>query len=515
VAFSGSVFSLLYRFGRQEPGITFWRKLDATLVDIASGLSTTRAVSAASKLLGRGDSGAGAVEEITLGTNITMSGTTLNVSSGSATVGDADYGDITVSGTGAVWTVDNGAISDAKLRDSAAVSVIGRSANSGGDPADIAAGANDRVLARTADSVAFQQLTAGMAPNDVWTYAKIQNVSAASKLLGRGDGGSGDVEEITLGTNIAMSGTTLNVSSGTATVGDADYGDVTVSSSGTVWTIDADAVTYAKIQDVSATDRLLGRSTAGAGVIEEITCTAAGRALLDDAASSNQRTTLGLGTAAVLDVGTGASNIVQLDGTPKLPAVDGSALTNLTVTGTSMVLLQTQSVSGVATIDFVTGTGGTVLTDTYDRYEFKIEITADSDNVEMRMRVGTDVGPTYQADAADYDWHTMYMAGGASAIAADGSDNEMVMSGIVSSGASLGNAAGENYCSEVRFCNPESTTSKKHFYWSGIYSDVAGLSRSFWGGGSYLTAEAITAVRFLTSSGNISGRISLYGFKKA
>ncbi|MFZ9968154.1 MAG: hypothetical protein ACO3IN_14365, partial [Steroidobacteraceae bacterium] len=42
----------------------------------------------------------------------------------------------------------------------------------------------------------------------------------------------------------------------------------------------------------------LGRSTAGAGSVEEITCTAAGRALLDDADASAQRTTLGLGTLA-------------------------------------------------------------------------------------------------------------------------------------------------------------------------------------------------------------------------
>lgn len=47
-----------------------------------------------------------------------------------------------------------------------------------------------------------------------------------------------------------------------------------------------------------ATDTLLGRATAGAGAVEEITCTAAGRALLDDATAADQRTTLGLGTAA-------------------------------------------------------------------------------------------------------------------------------------------------------------------------------------------------------------------------
>lgn len=55
-------------------------------------------------------------------------------------------------------------------------------------------------------------------------------------------------------------------------------------------------VTYAKIQNISATDKVLGRVTAGAGVVEEITCTAAGRALLDDADAATQRTTLGVGT---------------------------------------------------------------------------------------------------------------------------------------------------------------------------------------------------------------------------
>lgn len=57
-------------------------------------------------------------------------------------------------------------------------------------------------------------------------------------------------------------------------------------------------VTYAKIQNVSATDKLLGRSTAGAGSIEEITCTAFARTILDDADATATRTTLGLGTLA-------------------------------------------------------------------------------------------------------------------------------------------------------------------------------------------------------------------------
>lgn len=61
--------------------------------------------------------------------------------------------------------------------------------------------------------------------------------------------------------------------------------------------------------------------------------TSTGMAVSGATSVANQRTALGLGTAATLDVGTSASNVVQLDGTAKLPAVDGSQLTNLPSTG--------------------------------------------------------------------------------------------------------------------------------------------------------------------------------------
>lgn len=56
---------------------------------------------------------------------------------------------------------------------------------------------------------------------------------------------------------------------GTISLG--DKGDITVSGTGDTWTIDASVVTYSKIQNTSTTQRVLGRNTAGAGVVEEVT----------------------------------------------------------------------------------------------------------------------------------------------------------------------------------------------------------------------------------------------------
>ena len=114
------------------------------------------------------------------------------------------------------------------------------------------------------------------------------------------DPGSSDlsVGEIAIRTDTAKlftkndAGSVVEVSGG---VDDGDKGDITVSSSGSVFTIDNDAVTYAKIQNVSATDRLLGRDSSGAGIIEEI-------------APSAVRTMLGLAASATTDT-TNASNI--------------------------------------------------------------------------------------------------------------------------------------------------------------------------------------------------------------
>ena len=71
-------------------------------------------------------------------------------------------------------------------------------------------------------------------------------------------------------------------------------------------TIATNTVTYAKMQDVSATNRILGRITAGAGDPEELT-------------AANVATILGLGTAAYVNTGTTNGTVPLLDSSGYLP----------------------------------------------------------------------------------------------------------------------------------------------------------------------------------------------------
>lgn len=68
-----------------------------------------------------------------------------------------------------------------------------------------------------------------------------------------------------------------------------------------------------KLVSLSATDKILGRISSGAGAAEEIAFTDQAQQLCDDASFADMRTTLGLGSAATKNTGTSGASVPLLD----------------------------------------------------------------------------------------------------------------------------------------------------------------------------------------------------------
>ena len=133
----------------------------------------------ASRLLGRGSSGAGAPEELSL-SGASISGTTLTVSPQKST-------NIFLNGSEIVGV--NVIDSPTVTWSAAGTNVTAAAKLTDGDKGDITVGSSGTTL--TVD-------------NNAVTYAKMQSASA-NKLLGRRNGTSGNLEEITIGTGLSMS----------------------------------------------------------------------------------------------------------------------------------------------------------------------------------------------------------------------------------------------------------------------------------------------------------------------
>lgn len=110
-------------------------------------------------------------------------------------------------------------------------------------------------------------------------------------------------------------------------VTDGDKGDITISATGATYTIDAGAVTLAKMANL-AQDQVIGRTTASTGVPETFTVTAAARTVLDDTTVAAMVNTLG-GAAS-----TGSNGLVRATSptlvTPALGTPSAVVLTNAT-----------------------------------------------------------------------------------------------------------------------------------------------------------------------------------------
>lgn len=174
---------------------------------------------------------------------------------GSGGVPDGDYGDITVSSGGTVWTIDPATVSLAKMANMATASFLGRNTAGTGSPEVLSIATVKTMLGLTGTNsgdvtlagenyltIAGQVITAN-AVNLSGTH--VTGTLAAARIAGTTT--DGFVATLVAGVP------TWQASAGGG-LSDGDKGDITVSSSGTVWTIDNNAVTTAKINALAVTD---------------------------------------------------------------------------------------------------------------------------------------------------------------------------------------------------------------------------------------------------------------------
>lgn len=306
---------------------------------------------ATSRLLGRTAVGSGAAQEISVGAGLSLSGGSLACTL--TGLADGDKGDITVGSSGASWTIDNDAVSNAKLANMGQATIKGRASGAGtGDPADLTA-AQARTILNVADGATanFADATllaranhtgtqAGSTVTGAYTVAGM--TMATARLLGRTTASAGAAEEISVGAGLSLSAGALACTVTGLT--DGDKGDITVSSSGAAWTIDNGAVTLAKMANM-ATASVIGRTTAGTGAPEVITIAALKTAL------AVTKGDVGLGSVPNIDLSPVAIQCVMDGGGSTITTgVKGDIYVPFGYTVTGWTLLADQSGSIVVDI---------------------------------------------------------------------------------------------------------------------------------------------------------------------
>jgi hypothetical protein len=180
--------------------------------------------------------------------------------------------------------------------------------------------------------------------------------------------------------------------------------------------------------------------------------------------------------------------------------------------GGSLVFLEAHTASASATLDFTT-----FISATYDTYLFEfVSLVMATNSVNLWMRMGTGGGPTYDA-GANYSHDQFVWRAGGTGTGGGAAQNQIVLD-YTGGGDTIRNttAALAGVQGSVTLWDPQSTALYKQLRGSVSYFDASNFRVTNDVRGSYESVTAVTAVRFMASSGNItSGVVRVYGYTKS
>tara|TARA_R100000655_G_scaffold37718_1_gene72354 strand:- start:1230 stop:1844 length:615 start_codon:yes stop_codon:yes gene_type:complete len=176
-----------------------------------------------------------------------------------------------------------------------------------------------------------------------------------------------------------------------------------------------------------------------------------------------------------------------------------------------MTLLQTQTASSSASIDFTSN-----IDSTYPVYMFKfINMHPATDGVHFSFQGNASGGSGFNETITSSVFFAQHREDDSSTSLDYRSDDDLAQStSFQRLSESLGNADDESLSGTLQIFNPSSTVSVKHFLATVNYIHYSSRSYNFYIAGYFNTQNAIDEIQFKMSSGNVdSGTIKLYGIK--
>lgn len=179
------------------------------------------------------------------------------------------------------------------------------------------------------------------------------------------------------------------------------------------------------------------------------------------------------------------------------------------ITGGALTLLQTQTASSSATIDFTSN-----IDSTYDAYMFKFyNIHPATNNTEFQFNMSTDSGSNYNVTKTTTTFNAHHNEADSQALLLYDTNADLAQgTGFQLLAGACGNDNDQSISGSLHLFNPSSTTFVKHFIARVGGFHEADYAFDFYTAGYGNTTSAIDAVQFKYDSGNIdSGVIKLYG----